>query len=169
MISSLQAIWGVHVFRVSENSILPLSDGIHFASELDYDELNTTEAQNPLNIKGGDRQKHFSLLSPCSVHLGNLNPLIEYNQWQRDLGKSLPFLLGGLPFGAWRMILVNVRMENTQWVEGNIISADLILDFQEDMPATVQAKDVESAIKKKGIKKGEKKSKFAEIDALLKS
>ena len=44
--------WGTHVFEVSERTNSPLLDGMRLDSSLEVEQQESTEAQNPLDVKG---------------------------------------------------------------------------------------------------------------------
>lgn len=158
MLGFIQAFWGIHAFFAHEKHIRSITDGLNLLSELDVFQGETTEAQNPLDVRGGDRPKNFEIMTRSALAAGTLDPLTEYNQLVRDLGKSMPFIVGYMPWGGWRVILEHVEMENGIWgPKGNIIAADLILYFTEDKPAIPKAKDV------KDISGPEKKAKMKEL------
>lgn len=161
MIGGIQAFWGTHLLRVTEKQLQPIIDGLGLASELDYDELQTTEAQNPLNVRGGDRQKSFPVTFAVSRHTGGFDPVFEYQAWVRDLGKSMPFIVQYRPFGPKRLVLENVGMHDVDFgAGGEMIYAQISAVFTEDMPATTLAKEVTEATK--NLSKGEKGAKIEE-------
>lgn len=161
MIGNIQAMWGTHLIRTADKHIQPLVDGLHLSSELNIEELESTEAQNPLNMKGGDVPKAFSVMFAVSLHAGCPDPLLEYHSWVRDLGKSLPFIVQYRPFGARRMVLERITMHDVTFgPKGNIIHTKMTVDFTEDMPATAKAKEVTEDTR--NISKAEKSAKSKE-------
>lgn len=157
----VQAFWGHHVLLATARCIQPIMDGLNLKSELDVSQEMSTEAQNPLDVKGGDKQKSFQIRTLAAIHAGTIDPMIWYNQFVRDLGKSMPFILGIMPMGALRMVLQKVTMEDVMFGSaGNIISAYITLDFVEDMPTTAKAQEVKD---QSGISKAEKKAKAKEL------
>lgn len=161
MIGNIQAMWGTHLIRTSDKHIQPIVDSLSLSSELNVEELESTEAQNPLNVKGGDASKSFSVVFDVSIHAGCLDPLLEYHSWVRDLGKSLPFIVQYRPFGPRRMVLERITMHDVTFgPKGNIIHAQMTADFAEDMPATAKAKEVTEDTR--NISKAEKSAKAKE-------
>lgn len=154
--------WGTHVFRLDGNR-LPILDGLRQSSELDVRQQETTESQNPLDVKGGDRPAGIRIRTKAEILGGGKDPMSEYNSWVRDLGKSFPLIVGVMPFGPERLILKSVSMEETEWGSaGNIREAALSLDFVEDAPVCTAAKDIKEEKSKNGPSKGEKKAKKGE-------
>lgn len=161
MIGDVQALWGTHLIRTTDKHIQPIIDGLSLSSELNVEELESTEAQNPLNVRGGDAQKLLSVTFAVSIHAGCLDPLFEYHSWVRDLGKSLPFIVQYRPFGPKRLVLERVSMSDALFGPGGkIIYALITADFTEDMPATTKAKEVTEETK--DISKAEKSAKAKE-------
>ncbi|MCC8147989.1 hypothetical protein [Akkermansia sp.] len=138
-------------------------------SSLEVEQQESTEAQNPLDVKGGDQPQSFVVSTMSSIHAGGLPPITEYNSWVRDLGKSMPFILGNRIYGPVRSILMKVDITNAVFgPTGEMMSCDLSLEFMEDKPLSVTGKDVKEG--RKGPSKGEKKAKkgsmsFAFTDA----
>lgn len=81
-------------------------------SSLEVEQQESTEAQNPLDVKGGDQPQSFVVSTMSSIHAGGLPPITEYNSWVRDLGKSMPFILGNRIYGPVRSILMKVDITN---------------------------------------------------------
>lgn len=156
--------WGTHVFEVSERTNSPLLDGMRLDSSLEVEQQESTEAQNPLDVKGGDQPQSFVVSTMSSIHAGGLPPITEYNSWVRDLGKSMPFILGNRIYGPVRSILMKVDITNCVFgPTGEMMSCDLSLEFMEDKPLSVVGKDIKE--RRKGPSKGEKKAKKGEMDA----
>lgn len=163
MAGNIQAFWGYHIFTTSERHIRSIVNGLQLSSELNVEQQSATEAQNPLNIKGGNKQRSFQIKT---VSASGGDPLLEYNQLVRDCGMSLPFIVGYMPFGGLRVILQKVSMSDVEFGPSGILSAALTMDFIEDMQATVRAKEVKKD--NKGIAPAEKKAKADEAGLTLK-
>lgn len=164
--------WGSHVFDAGRLAFRPLTDGVSLNSQLDVEQKETTEAQNPLDVKGGDKPQGFSVPIMTTPLAGGLAPEKEYNSWVRDLGQSNPFILGNMVFGPPRSILKNVSLSDIVFgPKGNMIAGKITLDFVEDEPLSATGKDVKDD--RKGPSKAEKAAKkkssgaafsFTEVD-----
>ncbi len=187
MISSLvnrakyvAGFWGLHVFVAPGTTGDFLGAGIwdrtfQFRSELDVEQSESTEAQNPLTKKGGDRPKEFSISVQVLKQATGQSPLAVYKSWMRSLGKKYPFFIGLLPINSSRYILRGVELHFVNkdiHASGEPYHAAITLHFSEDTLLEVPNQDVEEeetkdgkkkkSAKKVGAKKGEKERVWSE-------
>lgn len=155
----ITANWGLHVFSKRAEFFRPILDGFRLGSDLDVEQLHTTEAQNPLLNKRGDMQDVIPLVTLVHRSVDGTDPMTEYNSWVRDLGKSQYFLLNMVPVGFKRYILQAVAMQNVTWApDGSMLSAEISLEFLEDVPQVVKSSVPEKSAVNVGPSKAEKKS-----------
>ncbi len=181
MISSLinrakfiSGFWGTHVFIAPGTTGDSLGAGIwdrtfQFHSELNIEQSESTEAQNPLMQRGGDRPKEFSISVQVLKQATGQAPLSVYKSWMKSLGKKHPFFIGMLPINSSRYILRGVELHFVNQdihPSGEPYHATITLHFSEDTLLEVPNQDVEEeetkdgkkkkSAKKVGAKKGEK-------------
>lgn len=149
-ISPAQAMWGLHLLMPPGKYDIASSgiwDGIiTHTSELDIEQQDTTEAQNPLDVKGGDKQKSFSINVQVNKLATGQDPLSVYASWVRDIGKSYPFFIGAVPIDAsvYRLQSVNLSFQNADIApNGAAFRVDIALDFEENTILRVASKGVE--------------------------
>lgn len=163
----IQAFWGKHIFHATSKNVKLILEGLNFTAALDVGQLGSVEAQNPLNVKRSNKPRGFQVRSKSVLHAGGLDPLLEYNMLMMDCGKSMPFILKYLPYGAVRVILKQVELDKVIFgPKGNIISADHVCSFVEDMPATARVNDLKTKQSTQGASAAEKQAKKSEIPAL---
>lgn len=144
-LSLSQAMWGPHVLMPAGGKLGVVSSGIwdgylRLTSELDAEQLETTEAQNTLDVKGGDKPLEFAIQVQVSKLGTGSEPLVVAQAWQRSLGKSYLFFVGALPISTSQFILKNVEMffayEDTA-ADGSPLRCDIVLEFSEDVVLAV--------------------------------
>lgn len=159
-----QAMWGGHLLMPASSSRLGVvSSGIwdgvlRITSELDVVPLESTEAQNPLDVKGGDRPMEFSILVEVSKLGTGSDPIVVQKAWQRDLGKSYLFFVGALPISTSQFILTNVDFffgYLDTATDGSPLRCDIALTFSEDTVLTIASKLQQTS---DGISKAAKKA-----------
>ncbi len=167
-----QGMWGKHLLMPAGSSIAGIvSSGIwdgaqQLTAELDVEQQETTEAQNPLDVKGGDKSREFTINVQVTTLGTGQNPIVVYNSWHRDLGKSYYFFNGALPIDTSQYILQTVELHFTYLdtaADGTPLRADISLTFVEDAILAViskeekeEKKDPSKATKKKSPKAQEK-------------
>lgn len=135
------AFWGVYTLSTPGGLLSPIGAGlwndrtIQMRSRLDVRQLTTTEAQNPLDVRGGDLPHDFSLTIEPNKVAGGLSPLTVFKAWQQALGKSNLFFMGVLPISSSMYILqdVRLRLSNSDFEStGEPWHARIELHFVED-------------------------------------
>lgn len=114
--SPVNAMWGNYLLfppgKAYGNFSAGSWDGVfNYTSELDAEQQETTEAQNPIDTKGGDKQKEFSIRVEANKYATGRNPLGIYRRWIQALGKSARFYIGSKPIDGSRYILKRVNIE----------------------------------------------------------
>lgn len=162
-LSPAQAMWGPHLLMPAGATLGVVSSGIWngilpFSAELDVEQQETTEAQNPLDVKGGDKPREFSIDIQVSTLATGQSPVTVYNAWQRDQGKSYYFFVGALPIDDSQYILREIEYSHTYFdtaADGSPIRADMRLTFVEDTILSIvskEEKEPSDAAKKKSPK-----------------
>lgn len=168
-----QAMWGEHILMPAGSSLGIVSSGIWdghlpYAAELDVEQQETTEAQNPLDVKGGDKPREFMINIQVSTLATGQNPVVVYNAWERDCGKSYYFFVGAVPIDTSQYILREVSLHISYAdtaADGTPLRAEISLSFMEDSILAIVSKN-EKEPSKKTKKKSPKAQKSAEkIDA----
>lgn len=167
------AMWGAYLLLPPGRANIASAgiwDGmLNYASELEIAQQETAEAQNPLESKGGDRQKQFSLSVQVNKYATGQNPVDVHQAWMRSLGKTNYFFVGALPISPSRFMLTGVELHFTNRdiaADGSVYRADIYLTFAEDVLLRVPCNDAKadkSAVKvgaKKAAKKAEASSVF---------
>ncbi len=170
---SYTAMWGSYLLLPPGRANVASAgiwDGVlNYASELEVEQQETAEAQNPLESKGGDRQKQFSLSVQVNKYATGQNPVDVHQSWMRSLGKTNYFFVGALPISPSRFMLTGVELHFTNRdiaADGSVYRADIYLTFAEDILLRVPCNDAKadkSAVKvgaKKAAKKAEASSGF---------
>lgn len=172
-LSPANAMWGDMALMPPGKAYGTASAGIwdgvfNYTAELDAEQQETTEAQNPLDVKGGDKQKGFSISVEVNKYATGQNPLAVYSRWIKALGKSSRFFIGTAPIDGSRYILKRVEIDFTNddiAATGEPFRVFLSLEFIEDTILRISSKGVEDegdTTKKTastvGPKKAEKKA-----------
>ena len=158
-----QAMWGTHLLMPAGSKLGVVSSGIwnsriNYTAELDVEQQETTEAQNPLDVKGGDKPREFTIDTEVSTLGTGQSPVAVYNSWHRDLGKSHYFFVGLAPIDMSQYILKTIEYSHTYWdtsAYGTPIRADIRLTFVEDTVLSIiskEEKEPSDATKKKSPK-----------------
>lgn len=164
--SAAQAMWGAHLLRPAGGKLGVMSSGIwdgylRLTSELDVEPLAVTEAQCPLDVKGGDKPLEFAIQLQVSKLGTGSEPLVVAQAWQRSLGRSYLFFVGALPISTSQFILKSVEMfffyEDTA-ADGSPLRCDLVLEFVEDVVLAVASKKQKEEKPAKGASKAAKKA-----------
>lgn len=162
-----QAMWGPHLLvpagkTLAGHAASGIWDGaLRLTSELEVEQLATTEAQNPLDVKGGDKPLEFTIGLQVSKLGSGADPVNVAKSWQRSLGKSYLFFVGALPISTSQFILRNVHFsfgyEDTA-TDGSPLRCDIVLDFTEDTVLATAAKEQREESPSEGASKPAKKS-----------
>lgn len=141
---------------------------INYSNELDAEQQETTEAQNPLDVKGGDKQKSFTISVEVNSYATGQNPLAVYNRWIQAIGKSARFYIGRAPIDGSRYILKRVDIDFSNEdiaASGAPFRVFLSLEFVEYTLLRISSQSVEAlenenaaAAKKTASKVGPKKA-----------
>lgn len=171
------AMWGTHLLLPPGRANIASAgiwDGVlNYTSELEAEQQETAEAQNPLETKGGDKQKEFTISVQVNKYATGQNPVDVHQSWMRSLGKTNYFFVGAMPLSRSRFMLTGVEFHFTNRdiaADGSVYRADIFLSFAEDIllrvPCETVQEDTEgkaSAVKvgaKKAAKKAEASSVF---------
>ncbi len=171
------AMWRAHLLLPAGGKIAPMGSGtwdgtLTYTSELDIEQEETTEAQNPLDKKGGDVAKEFSIRVDVNKIADGSTPLVVYKGWQCDLGKKGYFFIGNIPIDSSMYILKQVEISfNNKDIaaDGSPYRADIMLTFVEDVvqkkvDAEIKEKAAEGDTKKTASKSAKKAEKSATWD-----
>lgn len=138
--SPAQAMWGLHLLmppgKYDEVSSGIWDGVITYSSEIDAEQQETTEAQNPIDQKGGDKQKSFSITVQVNKLATGQDPLLIYSLWVAEIGKCYPFFIGALPIDTsnYRLKSVGMSFQNADIApDGAAFRIDINLDFEEDI------------------------------------
>lgn len=168
-----QCLWGLHLMCVPGSTLDIVGSGtwdgrLQYSTELDVEQELTTEAQNPLDVKGGDKPREFEIRVIAETLATGQDPLGVYKSWMRDLGKANYFFLGAMPLDRSMYILrkVEYRMVNADIAaDGTPRRAEITLTFAEDTVLKVANKDVKADDDKKSAKKVGKTKAGKAVDA----
>lgn len=160
--SHATAMWRTHLLFPAGGKIAPMGSGIwdgslNYSSELDIEQEETTEGQNPLDKKGGELAKEFSIRVQVNKIADGTSPLATYKKWQDSLGKKGYFFIGGAPIDNSMYILkrVEISFSNVDIAaDGSPYRADIMLSFVED----VVQKKVDAEIKEQAAAGDTKKT-----------
>lgn len=160
-IAPAQAMWGLHLLMPAGKSYGAISSGmwdgaITYTSEIDAEQQETTEAQNPLDVKGGDKQRSFSITVEVNKLATGQDPLTVHALWCTSIGKTAPFFLGTIPLDGskYRLKSVNLNLQNAYFApDGSVYRATIGLDFEEDTILRITSKGVEDTEDATGDKK----------------
>lgn len=173
-LSPAQGMWGTHLLMPAGSTIAGIvSSGIWdgaqtLTAELDVEQQETTEAQNPLDVKGGDKPREFTINVQVSTLGTGQNPIVVYNSWHRDLGKSYYFFNGALPIDTSQYILQAVELHFTYLdtaADGSPLRADISLTFVEDTILAIASKEEKEPSKNTKKKSPKAQEKGEKIDA----
>lgn len=114
--SPVNAMWGDFLLFPPGKAYGKASAGIwdgvfNYTAELDAEQLETTEAQNPIDTKGGDKQKEFAIRVEANKYATGQNPLSIYKRWIEALGQAARFYIGLAPIDGSRYILQRVNLD----------------------------------------------------------
>ncbi len=133
------AMWGAYLLLPpgrANTASAGIWDGVlNYASELEAEQQETAEAQNPLEAKGGDKQKQFTISVQVNKYATGQNPVDVHQAWMRGLGKSNYFFVGALPISSSRFMLESVELHFSNRdiaADGSVYRADIHLSFVED-------------------------------------
>lgn len=167
LVASLtQALWGDHILSPAGSIVSGFSSGIwdgnlRLSSELEVEQLESTEAQNPLDVKGGDKAQEFQIALQVSRLGTGANPVSVAKEWQKSLGKSNLFFVGGKPISTSQFILKQVdfgfSFEDTA-VDGSPLRCDITLTFTEDTVLAVASKKQKDEKPSEGASSAAKKA-----------
>lgn len=170
------ALWGKRFVAPAGHIADILSSGIwdgrfQHTRELDAEQLESTEAQNPLDVKGGDKPREFSITVEVNKRATGQSPISVYHEWHRDLGKSNYFLVGVQPLDSSQYILKSLgfHMEASDFdAHGQPWHATLTLGFVENAILKIVTKKIKEEKDRKGASKAAKKSAGSGTDFDLK-
>lgn len=143
-----QAMWGSHLFALpgnnSKNSSGSWDGQFSYKSELDVKQQETTEAQNPINNTGEDKQKSFSIRVVVNELAGGKDPLKVHKSLCESLGKKSRFYIGSKPIDTSYYFLKGVELHYANAdiaPDGTPYRADITLSFVEDVIMRKEQKD----------------------------
>lgn len=135
-----QAMWGSHLFMLPGNKRKDSSgswDGqFSYKAECDVQQQETTEAQNPINNTGEDKQKSFSIRIVVNKLADGLDPLAVHKSLCASEGKKSHFYLGSKPIDSSYYFLQDVELHYSNIdiaPDGTPYRADITLSFVEDV------------------------------------
>ncbi len=138
--AAAQAMWGSHLFALpgnnSRNSSGAWDGQFSYKSELDVEQQETTEAQNPINSTGEDKQKSFSIRVEVNRLAGGLDPLAVHKSLCSSMGKKSRFYIGSTPIDKSTYFLKDVELHYSNGdiaPDGTPFRADITLSFVEDV------------------------------------
>jgi len=99
------ARWGPKGFLVSAQRIAVLT-GLSTSLTLKKDSENDTSGTQPTNTRG--RELRPISFSVDYLAAAGMDPRDQIKQWEDELGKAYPLLIGGQRFGAEKMMLTDV-------------------------------------------------------------
>lgn len=165
-------IWGKHVLYPACRPLSVVGSGIwdgliNHVRELDVDPMDTTEAQNPLEVRGGDKPREFSITVMVFRNTDGQSPMTVYQAWQKDQGKSNYFFMGLQPLDMSQYILkgteLNCDAEDFD-ANGEMFRADITLTFVEDTILKIATKKLKEENDRKGPSKAKKKADGADFN-----
>lgn len=143
-----QAMWGEHLFMLpgnnSRNSSGAWDGQFSYKSELDLQQQETTEAQNPINSTGEDKQKSFSIRLEVNKLADGLDPLAVHKSLCASQGKKSRFFIGSKPIDTSYYFLqgVELRYSNIDISpDGSPYRAEITLSFTEDVVMRTEKKE----------------------------
>lgn len=147
------AFWGTHLLAPAGRNLSIFYAGtwdgvLNYTRESDIEQQETTEAQNPLDYKGADKEKSFSITVTVNKLATGHDPLSVYKDWARDLGKKSRFFVGLVPIDTSAYILQRVEMQYQNAdiaVSGAAYRMTITLTFAED--TLLQTKQPQDAAK----------------------
>lgn len=152
-LATAQAMWGTHVFmrpgQKADNFSSGSWDGvINYKREIDAQQQTTTEAQNPINNKGDDKQKSFSINIEVNKFATGRDPLTVHKQLKKSLGKKSYFFIGSIPIdnSYYYLKSAELRFSNIDIAaDGSVYRAFIVLEFVEDVIMRVNKKTSEKS------------------------
>ena len=165
-------MWGKHILLPACRPLSIVGSGIwdgliNHARELDANPMDTTEAQNPLEVRGGDKPREFSITVMVFRNTDGQSPMTVYQAWQLDQGKSNYFFMGLQPLDSSQYILkgteLNCGVEDFD-AAGEMYRADITLTFVEDTILKIGTKKLKEEKSRKGPSKAKKKAEGADFD-----
>lgn len=165
--------WGKHLLMPACARLDSIASGIwdgklNITRELDIEEQSTTEAQNPLDEKGGDKPREFSITVMVFRNATGSSPLTVYHSWWKDLGKCNYFFQGIQPIDTSQYILKHIAIDcgvQDFDANGEMYRADITLDFVEDIILKIVSQKLKEEKSRKGKSKAKKKVEHDKIDA----
>lgn len=143
-----QAMWGEHLFMLPGNNSRHSSgswDGqFSYKAECDMQQQETTEAQNPINNTGEDKQKSFSVRLTVNKLADGLDPLEVHKSLCASQGKKSRFFIGAEPIDKSYYFLkgVELRFSNIDIAQdGKPYRAEITLSFVEDVIMRTEKKE----------------------------
>lgn len=135
-----QAMWGSHLFMLpgtkSKNSSGTWDGQFSYKAECDVQQQETTEAQNPINNTGEDKQKSFSIRIVVNKLADGLDPLVVHKSLCASQGKKSYFYIGSKPIDSSYYFLKGVELHYSNIdiaPDGTPYRADITLSFIEDV------------------------------------
>ncbi|RII32856.1 hypothetical protein D2A34_21925 [Clostridium chromiireducens] len=150
------ASFATKVFEVSgDNKIYTFQD-FQYSSSLQTDKQDS-DGNKPSTYNKGPDLDSFGFKVKLDASYG-VNPRSDWEEWKSlmESGVAYPFILGGKPLGSYNYILVGVKPSNFNIDnEGNILSLELDLNFDEYVRAGSADSNKKSSNKKLGKKSSE--------------
>ena len=134
---AVMAEWHGRSWEVSPWRLAALT-GLSTSLKLKKDTNEDKDGGNPTNVKGYEAQG-LSFEYEVSTAAGG-DPRAEFEAWQRLVGQTAPFYLGGRRFGPSRIQLVEVSLGDvTLNNQGRMLLAKISLKFEQNGPLSLQS------------------------------
>lgn len=130
------AQWNGRSWEVSPWRLAALT-GLSTSLKLKKDTNEDKDGGNPTNVKGYEAQG-LGFDYEVSTATGG-DPRAEFEEWQRLVGQTAPFYLGGRRFGPSRIQLSEVSLGDVLLDHaGRMRSAKISLKFEQNGPLSLQ-------------------------------
>lgn len=134
---AVMAEWHGRSWEVSPWRLAALA-GLSTSLKLKKDTNEDKDGGNPTNVKGYEAQS-LSFDYEASTAAGG-DPRAEFEAWQRLVGQTAPFYLGGRRFGLSRIQLVEVSLGDVTFSnQGRMLLAKISLKFEQNGPLSLQS------------------------------
>ncbi|EDS09928.1 hypothetical protein [Anaerotruncus colihominis] len=134
---AVMAEWHGRSWEVSPWRLAALA-GLSTSLKLKKDTNEDKDGGNPTNVKGYEAQG-LSFDYEASTAAGG-DPRAEFEAWQRLVGQTAPFYLGGRRFGPSRIQLVEVSLGDVTFSnQGRMLLAKISLKFEQNGPLSLQS------------------------------
>lgn len=125
------AKWGPKGFLISPAKIVPFKD-FTTSMTLKADSENDTSGTAPINTRGRELQP--MTFSTTYLRAAGVDPRVQIEEWEGELGNSYPLYIGGKRFGPPKMKLTQVSVSDVVLSNnGEFLQASLSFTFAEDV------------------------------------